>query len=142
MSNFNFKVTRLFPGTENQKKVGIHATFNLDLCNDDGIIVSMKDLMLRQSREGKYYLESAFKTYEGKDKEGNAKTQKTNYVKLFPEEKNWSKGDAVVQMVLEELKSYKPKSNTGYAGRQPSSPPTSRSTPATTPSKSSSSDIW
>jgi hypothetical protein len=141
MSDLTFKITRLFAGTENQKKVGIHGTFNLDMSNDDGIVVSFKDLMLRQSREGKYYIESPFNTYEGKDKEGNPKTQKNNYVRLFPEEKNRSKQDALVQMVLEELNKTPKKTqgafttnkSSGYSNNQ------SKATPA--PAKQSN-DIW
>lgn len=104
MSNITFTVRKVFPGTESQKKIGIHATFNMTIDGPDGIIASVNDMKLRQSREGKYYLESPFRTYDTTDRQtGQAKTQKISFVKFFPEEKNWSKQDAIVSMVMQEL---------------------------------------
>ncbi len=139
MSDLTFKITRLFAGTEKQKNVGIHAKFNMDILNADGIIATVKDLMLRQSREGKYYIESPFSTYSGKDKEGNPKEQKSNYIKFFPEEKNWSKNDAIVQMVLTELNS--PKKPQSYSNNKQSNHSAPQRAAPAAPSKQSN-DIW
>lgn len=104
MSDLSFAVTKLFPASDKQKAVGIHATFNMTMSNADGIIIDVKDMKLMQSKEGKYYIASAYRSYEGKDKDGNPKTINVNYVKFFPEEKNWNKQDAIIRLVLDELK--------------------------------------
>jgi hypothetical protein len=104
MSDITFTIRKVFSGSEAQKKIGIHASFTMTIDGPDGIIAQIQDMKLRQTRDGKYYIESAFRTYQGKDKEGNEKEQKLNFVKFFPEEKNWSKQDAIVALVLSELK--------------------------------------
>lgn len=133
MSDITFTIRKVFPGSEAQKKIGIFATFNMTIDGPDGIIAAINDMKLRQTRDGKYYVESAFRTYDGKDKEGNAKEQKLNFVKFFPEEKNWSKQDALISLVLTELKNT-PVRSTGSGGsgyNNTSKPaPTARATPA------------
>lgn len=100
MSDINFVITRAWPGTEAQKKVGIEATFSMNVVNDDGVLMTATDMMLRKTKEGKYYIESAFRSYT--DKEGTNK--KVHYVKFFPEKQNWSMQDSIVSLVLDEMK--------------------------------------
>lgn len=99
----NFTIRNVFAGSPAQINVGIHATFNMTIDGPDGIIASVNDMKLMKSREGKYYVDSAFRSYDGKDKEGNPKKVKINYIKFFPEEKNWDKQDAIVKLVLDAL---------------------------------------
>lgn len=104
MTDFKFNIRKVFPGTEKQKNVGIHATFSMTMDGPDGIIVAMNDMKLMKSRDGDYYIDSAFRSYDGKDREtGQPKKMKINYVKLFPEKENRDKRDAVVKLVLAEL---------------------------------------
>lgn len=104
MSNIQFNVRKVFPGTDAQKKVGIHATFSMTIDGPDGIIASLNDMKLMQTRDGQYYIDSAFRSYDGKDREtGEPKKIKINYVRLFPEKQNWDKKDAIVKLVLNEL---------------------------------------
>ena len=104
MSNIQFNVRKVFPGTDAQKKVGIHATFSMTIDGPDGIIASLNDMKLMQTRDGQYYIDSAFRSYDGKDREtGEPKKVKINYVRLFPEKQNWDKKDAIVKLVLNEL---------------------------------------
>lgn len=104
MSNITFNVRKVFPGTEAQKKVGIHATFSMTIDGPDGIIAALNDMKLMQTRDGQYYVDSAFRSYDGKDREtGEPKKVKINYVRLFPEKQNWDKKDAIVKLVLNEL---------------------------------------
>ena len=145
MSNYEFKVTRIFPGSENQKKVGIHATFSMNIENSDGILITLNDLMLRKNREGQYYIESAFRTYDAKDKSGNPSQKKVNYSKLFPEEKNWSKQDAIVSIVLDALNSgeaSKPKANKPAYNKSNNDSPRQNNYQKDAPAKSSSNDPW
>lgn len=105
MSNIKFTIRKVFSGSEKQKAVGIHATFNMSVDGPDGIIVALNDMKLMKSRAGDYYIASAFRSYEGKDREtGAAKQMKINYASLFPEKENWDKKDAIVQLVINELK--------------------------------------
>lgn len=104
MSNIQFNVRKVFPGTDAQKKVGIHATFSMTIDGPDGIIASLNDMKLMQTRDGQYYIDSAFRQYDGKDREtGQPKKVKINYVRLFPEKQNWDKKDAIVKLVMNEL---------------------------------------
>lgn len=126
MSDLTFSVKRVFPGTEAQKKVGIHATFSMSLLNDEGVIAAFQDLKIMKSREGNFYIDSPFRTYEGKDDNGAPKTRKINYVKFFPEEKNWTKQDAIVAMVLAELekpREEQPKKEVPNTATKPGSKP-------------------
>ena len=104
MSNIQFNVRKVFPGTDAQNKVGIHATFSMTIDGPDGIIASLNDMKLMQTRDGQYYIDSAFRSYDGKDREtGEPKKVKINYIRLFPEKQNWDKKDAIVKLVLNEL---------------------------------------
>lgn len=99
MSEISFTVNRAFPGTEAQKKVGIHATFSIDINGPDGIIASVYDMKLMTTKEGKYYVDSASRQYT--DKEGNNK--RLNYIKFFPEKQNWPMQESIVNLVLDVL---------------------------------------
>lgn len=103
MSNINFSIKKIFPGNDKQKSVGIYATFNMTLEGPDGIIAAFNDMKLMKNKSGEYYIAPPFRTYDGKDKDGNDKKVKVNYVSLFPEEKNWDKKDRITKLVLDEL---------------------------------------
>lgn len=115
MSEINFVITKAWPGSEAQKKVGIHATFNMNVEGPDGVVLSVNDMKLMTSKEGKYYIDSAFRTYD--DKEGNKK--KINYVRFFPEKKDWDKQDAIVRLVLDQIKSAAPSPGTKSPAAKP-----------------------
>jgi hypothetical protein len=100
MSDISFTVTRAWPGSDAQKKVGIHATFNITINGPDGIIASVNDMKLMTNKEGKYYVDSASRQYT--DKEGNNK--RINYIKFFPEKQNWHMQDSIVNLVIDALK--------------------------------------
>lgn len=104
MSDINFTIRKVFQASEKQKAVGINATFNITVDGPDGIILALNDMKLMKSKEGKYYVDSPYRSYEGKDKEGNPKNISIKYIKFFPEEKNWDKQDAIVRLVLDEIK--------------------------------------
>jgi hypothetical protein len=126
MSNINFTVRKVFPGSDAQKNVGIHATFTMTIDGPDGIIASLNDMKLMQTRDGSYYIDSAFRSFEGKDKEtGAPKKIKVNYIKLFPEKENWDKKDAIVKLVLDELGKGPAQVSRPAQTSRPSSPSTS-----------------
>lgn len=104
MSDISFTVTRAWPGSDAQKKVGIHATFNITINGPDGIIASVNDMKLMTNKEGKYYVDSASRQYT--DKEGNNK--RINYIKFFPEKQNWHMQDSIVNLVIDALKQSPP----------------------------------
>ena len=133
MSNIDFTIRKVFPGTEAQKKVGIHATFTMTIDGPDGIIVSLNDMKLMQTRDKVYYVDSAFRSYDGKDKEtGEDKKIKVSYARLFPEKENWDKKDAIVKLVLDELGKQPVQSSRPVASKVPVSSPSS-SAPAGDP---------
>lgn len=137
MSDINFTIRKVFPGTEAQKNVGIFATFNMTIDGPDGIIASINDMKLMRTKEGnRYYVESPFRSYDGKDKDGNPKKQKINYIKFFPEEKNWDKQDAIVRLVMAELNE-KPAVPSAKATPKPA--PTKE---APKPAKTTTNDPW
>lgn len=138
MSDINFTIRKVFPGTDAQKNVGIFATFNMTIDGPDGIIASVNDMKLMRTKDGnKYYVESPFRTYDGKDKEGNLKKQKVNYIKFFPEEKNWDKQDAIVRLVMAELTEAPPK-----PAATASKPAASKPAPAKVAPKTNSVEPW
>jgi len=140
MSEYNFSVSKLFPASDKQQAVGIHATFNLSLGDADGIIVEAKDMKLMKSKEGKFYISSPYRSYEGKDQQGNPKNINISYVKFFPEEKNWNKQDAIVRMVLDELKNTSSKPNTSTSKPTYNKTTPTNKEPAKTQTKST--DAW
>jgi hypothetical protein len=126
MSNINFTIRKVFPGSPAQKNVGIHATFSMTIDGPDGIIVQLNDMKLMQTRDGTYYVDSAFRSYDGKDKEtGEAKKIKVSYSRLFPEKENWGKKDAIVALVIAEL------GNTPAQAARPAAPASTPSSPST-----------
>jgi hypothetical protein len=123
MSDISFAIRKVFLGTEAQKKVGIHATFSMTVDGPDGIIAAFNDMKLMQTRDGQYYIDSAFRTYEGKDREtGEPKKIKISYIKIFPEKQNWDKKDAIVKLVLDEIGNT-PQRTQKTTGSSSSSPP-------------------
>ena len=117
MNNIDFKIVKVFAGTDAQKKVGIHATFTMTIDGPDGVIVQLNDMKLMQTRDGTFYIDSAFRSYDGKDKDtGEEKKIKVSYARLFPDKANWDKKDAIVKLVIDAM------------GQAPA--PTQRSAPA------------
>lgn len=103
--SFNFVITHVFPGSEKQKAAGIYATFNLNIDGDEGTVVSLKDLKLNKSpKDGKYYIGSPYREYDGKDENGNPEKKKVHFIKLWPDQKNWPKQDQIVNLVIQQLK--------------------------------------
>lgn len=127
MSDFNFTIRKVFPGTEKQKAVGIYATFSMTMDGPDGIILSVNDMKLMKSQEGKYYIDSPFRTYDSTNDDGSAKKVKVNYVKFFPEKENWDKQTAIVNLVMDELAKVQANPN-----KTPSNTTTTTTTPRTT----------
>jgi len=126
MTDLTFEIKNIFPGTPKQVAANIHATFNLTMSDADGILVQANDMKLMKSKEGKWFIGSPYKSYEGKDKEGNAATRRLDYVKFFPEQKNWSKQDNIIKLVLSELEGAK---NNKTANTKPQTKPAVASKP-------------
>jgi len=139
MSDINFTIRKVFPGTEKQKAVGINATFNMTIDGPDGIIANVNDMKLMKSQEGKYYVDSPFRTFDGTDPDGKPKKVKINYIKFFPEKEHWDKQNAIVNLVLAELQkapNTSPSSTNGMS---------SKPTAATTSKpvvKTASNEVW
>lgn len=130
MSNFNFEIKNPFPGTDKQKNVGIMGTFTLDISVDDGVLVSLSDLMLKKTKDGsRYYIESPSREYTNKQGE----SKRANYVRVWPEKQNWDKQNAIVEMAKAELES---------ASRSAPSRPSNQSSPASSPSSSGADMPW
>ncbi len=104
MSDFTFTVRKVFRGSEKQVAIGIHATFNMTLDVPDGILASLNDMKLCKSKAGKWYVQSPYRTYKTRDKETNEEVdRKVQFIKLWPEEKNWPKQESLVEAVKREL---------------------------------------
>jgi len=123
--SFSFNITHVFPGSEKQKAAGIYATFNLNIDSDEGTVISVKDLKLNKSaKDGKYYIGSPYREYDGKDDNGNPEKKKVHFIKLWPEQKNWPKQDQIVNLVIQELKN--------GSGQKTSAPPAAAAPKAAT----------
>lgn len=72
--------------TPAQVNVGIHGTFSLKIDTDEGVLVSLRDLTIRTTKEGKSYIGQPYRT--GEKKEGNDKVAKYYYYDLFSGNKN------------------------------------------------------
>lgn len=138
MSDLIFEVKNMFPGTDKQVAVGIHATFNLTMSDSDGILVQANDMKLMKSKEGKWFIGSPSRTYQKMNKETNVEeTKRMDYIKFFPEQKNWPKQDNIIKLVLAELQTKKES--------KPSSPAPTRSSPSSKPApapKASTNEPW
>lgn len=126
MSNtFDFGIRYARHGSAKQKEVGIYGTFSMTLDIPEGILCSFNDMKLMKSREGKFYIQSAFRKYDKPDENGKMVSRRVEYCKFFPEEKNWPKQDIIVQKVLAELEKQDP--NAGNASDNYSKPKTEAS---------------
>lgn len=137
---FSFVITHVFPGSEKQKAAGIYATFNLNIDTDEGTVVAIKDLKLNKSpKDGKYYIGSPYREYQGKGENGAVENKKVHFIKLWPDQKNWPKQDQIVQLVLNKLNA--PQST---PSAQPAQPNQARPAAKSAPSKpvSSAVDEW
>jgi len=67
--------------TPAQMKVGINGSFSLKIETDEGTLVSLRDLTLRVTKEGKSYIGQPYRT--GEKKEGTDKVSKYYYYDLF-----------------------------------------------------------
>lgn len=74
------------PATPAQVNVGIHGTFSLKIDTDEGVLVSLRDLTIRTTKEGKSYVGQPYRT--GEKKEGSDKAAKYYYYDLFSGNKN------------------------------------------------------
>lgn len=137
MSDFTFTVGKVFIGTEKQRAVGIYGTFNMDVGCPDGIMITLVDMKLCKSKEGQWYIQSPYRTYEKDDGNGNKTTGKQYYYKLWPEEKNNDKRNALIDQVKREIESIA-KSGKSNTQNKPAAPK-----PAAKPAPTSSSnDAW
>lgn len=101
---FSFVITHVFPGSERQVAAGIYATFNMDVVEGKDIVVSLKDLKLNKSnKDGKFYIGSPYREYQGKGEGGATEAKKVHFIKLWPEKDNWPKQDDIVKLVQQKL---------------------------------------
>ncbi len=135
MSNISIELDKLRPGTENQKKVGIHATFNINLKANDGVVAVLYESKLCQSKAGDWYIQGPYRTYSGKDDSGNTVDKKASYYRLFPEEKNGPKMSALVAAARKELDAIE--NSGGSSNRKPAAAASNRAAP-----KASSDEPW
>lgn len=124
MSDLEFQVVNARPGTENQRKFGIMATFGLNVIVDGTPIVSLSDFKLAKSREGKVYIASPFREYE------NSKGEKAKiyYAKLFPKERDGDSQKAIIEQVKRECENGGSSKTT--QNNRSSNPPKTYSKPA------------
>jgi hypothetical protein len=66
----NIKITNVRKGSDKQLAIGIQAIFTVDIHLDDGShFLSMRDMKLRSTKEGKLYIQHPYREYgEGDDK--------------------------------------------------------------------------
>lgn len=108
--SLSFEVTHVFPGSEKQVAAGIHATFNMNIKFGPDILVALKDLKLNKNKkDDKFYIGQPYKEY--KDSK-TGETKKVYFARIWPEEKNWGKQDAIINAVKAKLKDAKPVSTT------------------------------
>ena len=130
----NISINRVFPGTQNQKNVGIFATVVLDVQDDNGVtITQLNEIILRKSREGAYFLAAPSKE-AGKDPQTNI-TRYRNYFKIFPLSDNEDMNNAQKDRMREltsQVVSVMEREESSSSSQQSSPPPSSGSTAATT----------
>lgn len=140
MSNsINFTVRTAFPGSEKQKAIGIYGTFNMTIDGPDGIIVSLNDMKLMKSKEGKYYIRSAFRTYDTQNEKGETVPRRIEYAKFWPEQQNWDKQQVIVDAVLSALEQKGNDNRANSSNNSSNYQKSERATPASTPA---SNDPW
>ena len=130
--NVSYEITRAWTGTEKQRNVGIYGTFGLDVVIDGKTVIALNDYKLRKSREGKWDVESPYRTYKTKDRDtGEEKDGKQYFYKMFPKKEDWGLQETVVTLARDAIE--KAASNQSQA---------SDKQPATTTSVSSGDDIF
>ncbi len=134
-----FKVKKVYSGTENQKRAGIYATFGIDIVVDDNVVVSLADYKLCKSRDGAYYVQSPFREYEKKGDTSGAK-QKIYFAKLLPNEQDGSYMTGIIEQVKRECESPSPRTNQKAPGNYSSNYNNSKA-PAN-PAKSRANEDW
>ena len=75
--------------TPAQVNVGINGSFSLKIETDEGTLISLRDLTIRTTKEGKAYIGQPYRT--GEKKEGNDKVTKYYYYDLFNNNPNREK---------------------------------------------------
>lgn len=132
MTNVTFKLGKLFPGSDKQKAVGIYARFSLDVVVGDETIITLYDMKLSKSKEGNWYINIPYQTYNsgGEDK-------KAHYYRLFPNEKNSPKMTSLVETAKRELENQE---GGGGSSTKNSSPSAVKTKPAA--ASSGGSDPW
>lgn len=101
---FSFVITHVFPGSEKQVNAGIYATFNMDVVYQNDVVVALKDLKLNKSnKDGKFYIGSPYREYQGKGEGGATETKKVHFIRLWPNQKDWPKQDDIIKLVQQKL---------------------------------------
>lgn len=99
MSDIEFQVVNARPGTENQRKFGIMATFGLNIIVDGEVLFGVADWKLAKSREGQTYIASPHREYESQ-KDG--KKMKIYFAKIFPKDED--KKNEACNAIIEQVK--------------------------------------
>tara|TARA_Y100000310_G_C20239661_1_gene604026 strand:- start:91 stop:489 length:399 start_codon:yes stop_codon:yes gene_type:complete len=127
MSNVSYEITRAWTATEKQRNVGIYGTISLDVVIDGKTVISLNDFKLRKSREGKWYVESPFRTYKTKDRDtGEEKDGKQYFYKMFPKKEDWGLQETVVSLARDAVE----KAGTNKSQTPNVQPATTTSTPS------------
>lgn len=104
MSDMNFEVQRVRAATDRQKAAGIHGTFTLALIASGTTIVTLHDYKLCKTKAGEWYVQSPYRTYDGKNRDtGAMETKKLQYYKLFPNRDDWDKQKPVIALARAEI---------------------------------------
>ena len=98
MASLDFVVKKVYPGTQNQRNAGIHATFGIDIVVDEVVVASLADYKLCKTRDGEPYIQSPYREYERKGDQSGSK-QKIYFAKLFPNERDSTHVKAIVEQV-------------------------------------------
>jgi hypothetical protein len=135
MTDINFVVKKVYPGTENQRKAGIYATFGIDVVVDNVTVVSLADYKLCKNKQGETYVQSPYREYEKKGAEPGAK-QKIYFAKLFPEDRDGLQVQGIIEQVKRACEGghtapARPSSNTATA--RPEFKPNGYTKPAAKP---------
>lgn len=135
--SFKFEITQVWAGSEKQQSFGILATFNLNLIINNETVIAINDLKLNRSKEGKTYIGSPYREYEGKDATGKPEKKKIHYIRLWPDKHNWSKQEDIVNAVLSKLEQLGNNVDTPKASTTISSKPS-----PTIKAQPSSNELW
>ena len=132
MSNLTFKTSNVYPGNANQLKVGIMATFSLDVQIDGQTICRAKDLKIQKSKNG-VFIASASRSYVDKK---SGETRYISFFQLFPDEKDGASSRGIIEQVKRECEN--PKSNNTSSRSNTNSKSTSAPVNAAAPARSDS----